>query len=359
MKCDSVYVTFDSIGLETGAGKVCYHEVEALKRATNLKTVISKQDISKRIDQHYPFNPFLYDYFAADLLSGPVDIAHLSCSPGMAILNKLRPKRCLVNVVAHDLKISIEEHERIMGAPYPFVHNTDPYLHRALLKHAEKADVVLTPSEGSARWIRENIKVKRIEVIPHGCDLPGKVEPIPENFKAGYLGVWGPDKGLVYLLMAWDDLNYKDAEFVFAGDCGGSLKAIIPSLTENNPTYRILGRVADISTFFNSISVYVQPSVTEGWGITVGEAMAHARPVIVSEGAGSSDMVEEGKEGFVVPIRDPKAIAEKINYFKKHPKEMRKMGENARVKAEKYSWMKVEEIYGELYRELGSEWSSS
>lgn len=348
----SIYVTFDRIGKNLGAGEICLHEIEALKRATDLKKVISREDIDERIGKHYPFTPFTYDYFAADLAE-PADIAHLSCSPGMALLNKIRPEKSLVNIVAHNLKLSIEEHERIYGkGTYPFVHNTDPYLHKALLKHAERADVVITPSEGSEKWIRKNINPKRVEVIPHGCDLPEKVEPIPNEFKAGYLGAWGPDKGITYLLMAWDHLNYKDAEFIFAGDCGELLKSIIPSLTRNNPRYRLQGRVPDVSTFYNSISVLVHSSVTEGFGMTVLEAMAHGRPVVVTEGTGSSYLVEDGKEGFVIPIRDPAAIAEKIDYLKRNPDQIKAMGQRARRKAERYSWGNVEGQYRELYSSL-------
>lgn len=347
----SIYITFDRVVMETGAGQVCFHEIEALKRVTDLETVISRKDIEERIGKYYPFNPFTYDYFAADLAKN-ADIAHLSCSPGIALLNKIRPKKSLVNIVAHDLKTSIEEHERITSTPYPFAHNVDPYLHKTLLKHAESADVVLTPSEGSAEWIRENIKAKRIEVVPHGTDIPGEIAPLPEEFKAGYLGVWGPDKGLIYLLLAWNHLDYNDTEFVFAGDCGEPLKAIIPGLLDTGATYRLLGRIPDTTPFFNSLSVYVQVSVSEGFGMPVLEAMAHGRPVVVTEGTGASYLVEDGKEGLVIPIRNPRAIADSLDYLKNHPEEALRMGERARKKAEAFTWDKIEGRYCEIYESL-------
>jgi len=347
----SIYVTFDNITQETGAGKVCHHEIEALKRVTELETVISRKDIDERIGKYYPFNPFTYDYFAADLAKH-ADLAHLSCSPGIALLNKIKPKKTLVNIVAHDLATSIEEHGRIMGTTYPFAHNTDPYLHKTLLKHAALADVVLTPSEGSARWIKENIEAKRIEVVPHGCDLPENVAPIPEEFKAGYLGVWGPDKGLIYLILAWNSLNYKNVEFVFAGDCGESLAIMMPGLIDTGSRYKILGRVPDTTPFYDSLSVYVQVSVTEGFGMPVLEAMAHGRPVIVTEGTGASFLVEDGEDGLVIPIRNPRAIADSLDYLKNHPEEAVRMGDRARKKAEAFTWDKIERRYSEIYESL-------
>ena len=346
----SIYVTFDTNNSETGAGQVCFHEMEALGRVTNMNQIITKHQISPLIDQHYSFNPFLYDYFAAQLINKKADIAHLSCSPANAILERLQPTKYLVNIVAHELKTSIDEHERLYGqGSYPFAHNTDPYLHKILLKHAEKADVVLTPSKGSAKWIKKNINPKRIEVIPHGCNLPSKIEPLPERFRAGYIGAFGPDKGLVYLISAWNNRKYRDVELALAGDCAPALNQLIPTLNTNNAIFKVLGRVPSVTDFYNSLSVYIQPSVTEGFGMPVLEAMAHGRPVIVSEGAGASDLVEDDKEGFVVPIRSAKAIAEKIQYFVENFEEIKIWGDRARKKAEQYTWDKVEKMYESVY----------
>ena len=349
---DSIYVTFDQITQGTGAGEVCLHEKEALSRATSLATVVSRDDIAPYVDQHYGFNPFLYDYFAAQLVPSGIDIAHLSCSPGVAILEKAKPKKALVNVVAHDLAVSIEEHKRIFRGGYPFPHNTDPLLHKALLRHAERAEAVLTPSTVSEDWIQRNIRPKRIVVIPHGCCIPNDVPDYPDEFKAGYLGVFGPDKGLIYLVMAWDHLCMEDSEFLYAGNCCETLSTLIPSVIRNKSRFRLLGRVDNPGDLYSQISVYVQPSVTEGFGIPVLEAMSHGRPVIVTEGVGAKDIVVDGEQGFVVPIRDPGAIAEKLQYFKDNPDEVRRMGRNARRASMGYSWDRVEERYGDLYESL-------
>lgn len=71
--------------------------------------------------------------------------------------------------------------------------------------------------------------------------------------------------------------------------------------------------------------------------------------MIVSEGVGAKDMVEDGRDGFIVPIRDPDAIIEKLQYFMDNPLEVRRMGHNARITAEKYSWSKIEKMYEALF----------
>lgn len=92
---------------------------------------------------------------------------------------------------------------------------------------------------------------------------------------------------------------------------------------------------------------------TEGFAVhNCLEAMAHGRPVIVSEGAGASELVHDGKDGFVVPIRDEKAITRKLTWFYDNPNEIKKMGEEARKTAEKYTWDAIKKQYVEIYKEL-------
>jgi glycosyltransferase involved in cell wall biosynthesis len=364
----SLYVTFDVLDPDSGAGKVCIHEITALAKATQLKGILCRADPQKtretlgwpvrtvNLEKAYPFNPFLYDYFNAEQLDGTCELMHLSCSPGNALLAKVRPKHYVTNIVAHDLRISIEEHERITGTPYPFLHNTDPVLHETLIKHARKADIVFTPSHASEKWIKENIAPKRIEVIPHGCDWPENIPPLPSPFHSaglslGYMGAHGPDKGLLYLLMAWNKLAYKDAELVLAGPCTQSLGPMIKEFCPNG-IIRSLGWVAKPVDFFKEVNVCVVPSVTEGFGLLGLEAMAHGRSAIVSTGAGCADIVTDHKDGILVPPRSAKAIADAIASYISEPKQMFRMGKAARTKAKRYTWSKVEQIYERVYKEL-------
>lgn len=356
----ATYCTFDNITLNTGAGKVCYHEVKALSKVMEIKQIICRdcdindlEHVKIEVDKWYPFNPFLFDYFAS-LKVDKTDFLHLNCSPGIAVLERAKPDKYVVNIAAHNLQLSIEEHERLFGkGSYPFIHNTEPYLHKVLLQHAKEANRIITPSKASKQWILENVVTdeSRVVVIPHGCDLPKEVKPYPRDFRVGYLGVFGPDKGLIYLLMAWNHMLTKEATLVFAGSCQEVL-TYAQMIVRNGPPIVYKGYVPTPSDLFNDISVYVQPSVTEGFGIPVLEAMAHARPVIVSSGAGASDLVTDGKEGFVVPPRNPKAIRDRIQYFLDNPSEIERMGKNAEMTAKQYTWDKIEEMYVKLYQEV-------
>ena len=353
---NSVYVTFDNIDFNTGAGKVCLHETRALAAVTDLKMTIERRDIYEA--SKYAFNPFLYDYFTAwqlqNRLSSPVDLLHLSCSPGTDIVRSVKPRKYCVNIVAHDLANSIREHEKYYGeGSYPFIHNTDPHLHSLLLAHAVVADGILTPSSASAAWIKQHIRESRVYVIPHGVDLPAETWPLPPSFTAGYLGAYGPDKGLPYMLLAWKHFNR--GKLLMAGTCCQAFDGTDKDgwrWIQGVPNYSLMGWVKEISEFYRNISVYIQPSVTEGFGIEVLEAMAYGRPVIVTSGVGAADCVTDGVNGFIVPSRDPQAILEKLNWLYDNPLAIREMGHDARERARDFTWDKIEDKYKEFYTEL-------
>jgi glycosyltransferase involved in cell wall biosynthesis len=346
---DAAYVTFDKIDINNGAGLVCTHEIKALSSVSETPLRIISQDTLLHVLQIYGYQPFLLDYFAAKHLpvSG-VDLLHLSCSPGRSILDTCKPKHYVVNIVAHDLSVSIEEHEMYYGiGSYPFKHNTDPYLHGALLEHALNADYIITPSQSAKRWIEKNIRTYNIEVIHHGCDIPLCPRAIPTNFTIGYLGAFGPDKGLPYLYMGWKEYDTDNVTLLFGGNCD-------KFVTPNFPGAKTTGWVQDVKDFYSLTSVYVQPSVTEGFGIEILEAMAYGIPVIATTGTAGPDIITNGVDGFIVPPRDPLAIKDKIQYFAEHPYEVQEMGARARETAKKYTWDIVEQKYRALYRRISS-----
>jgi alpha-maltose-1-phosphate synthase len=97
----------------------------------------------------------------------------------------------------------------------------------------------------------------------------------------------------------------------------------------------------------------VFPSLTEGFGRVTLEAMACGIPVITTENA--RGIVEDGKTGFVVPIRDAKALAEKIQYLYDNREIASEMGRQARLAVEKKKPFgeAVYEIYQEILKREG------
>jgi glycosyltransferase involved in cell wall biosynthesis len=88
---------------------------------------------------------------------------------------------------------------------------------------------------------------------------------------------------------------------------------------------------------FRQSDVFVFPTLIEGMPLTVLEAMASGLPVITTS-HGPGDLVRDGVDGFIVPIRDHRAIVEKLAYLRENPDRRLEMGKNARLRALDYTW---------------------
>jgi len=362
---NSIFITNSGIDMATGGGNISYNIYLTLKENTDLISVLGSYssmhienfNVINPLFYQQPFSPFLYDYFALlNLINeiDSIDLAFFYAAPFSLTAEYLKRKypkcKIIVDLAPHNIEISMEEHLKLVGQ-YPYPHFTDKSLWKLYTGHIRIANRVIVHSNSSAEYIRKECNLKEMPVvIPHGCNLPETVAPIPEKFVVGALNVAGIDKGLIYSLLAWKQLNPKLSWFYVAGDGTEQWQNFINQ--QQIPNVRVFGRVDNVSDFYNKLSVGLFTSVTEGFGICILETMAHGRPVIVAEGAGASEIVEDGKEGFVIPIRDVNAIVEKIRYFRENPDEIKRMGRNAREKAKRYTWDKIREEYRRIINEI-------
>jgi glycosyltransferase involved in cell wall biosynthesis len=91
----------------------------------------------------------------------------------------------------------------------------------------------------------------------------------------------------------------------------------------------------ELATWMRRASVFVLPSVSEGLGRVVFEAMASGTPVIGSRVGGIPDMVNDGVTGFLVPPGNEEALAEKLRWILEHSEEAKVMGQRSRAMAER------------------------
>jgi glycosyltransferase involved in cell wall biosynthesis len=100
---------------------------------------------------------------------------------------------------------------------------------------------------------------------------------------------------------------------------------------------------ADVLRLMQTCDVLVLPSIVEGRALVQQEAMACGLPIIATKNAGGDDLIEEGRTSFLVPIRSPAAIAEKINWFLANRSRLSEMGTAAQARAREFTW----HAYGE------------
>jgi glycosyltransferase involved in cell wall biosynthesis len=290
----NIYVTADRIGNGTGGGTVTYHEAEALKSIDRDCIVLSGTDT--RPASVWEFDAEVCRHVAS--LPERPRLAHFYAGTFPTTVEYLKSVGCIVTytAAAHDVDISRREHEAL-GLPYDYPHLTDSEQRQRYLYGYLNADHLIVPSTHSRDVMRGFGATMPIEVIPHGTDLlTCEFKPYPDKFTVGYLGAIGPDKGLIYLLQAWKKLNYTDAELLIAGPQSNHPWLMQLIQQHGNPkTTRTLGWVDNVSDFYNCISVYVQPSCSEGFGLEVIEALNHGRSVLASRTCGASDHVIESR----------------------------------------------------------------
>lgn len=206
-------------------------------------------------------------------------------------------------------------------------------------------------------YVNSGFPAERIFIATPDIDLKRfnqkKAELKNNTFKAVYVAYTAPLKGLHYLLDAWNDLNLPNAELTIVGgysDTPKELEKRYDKIIAENPSIKKVGSSQSPELYYQDASVFVFPSLTEGFGRVTLEAMASGLPVITTENA--KGIVEDGKTGFVVPIRDTIAIREKIKFFYDNRDIAEQMGKDARKAAEnKKSFGKsVFEIYQEIMR---------
>lgn len=99
---------------------------------------------------------------------------------------------------------------------------------------------------------------------------------------------------------------------------------------------------SDVRPYYSKCSVYVLPSYREGTPRTVLEAMAMGRPIITTDTHGCRETAVHGKNGFLVPIKDIEALAEKMMWFVNNPQVISIMGEESiKLVQEKFDVKKV------------------
>jgi glycosyltransferase involved in cell wall biosynthesis len=374
---NSIFIT-TNLSKNTGGGNVSLHELNTLIKSTNVKLVLADHEDSYPIpvksirptDHKLPQNEFLWDYLACEKIDpiireNNIDIVFINGNPfgktvnhiiNYHIANNRKKPKIIVSVPAHDLEESIREHDKLYEKKYHEVypHMVDPFLWSMQTEHIKKADIIVCPSKYSVEALRKLslIKDQDVKIIPHGVDLPSQenIRPIPEEFRVGYAGSCLSDKGIIYGIQAWNNLAYKEGLFLYAGHHESIFRDYIFRVQpQNGAKYVILGFMPNIRELYNNISAYIQPSVAEGFGLEILEAMSYGRPIICSDGAGVSELITDGVEGFTFPKRDVNKLMELINYFRNNPSEIKKFGTNARKKAGQYKLDIVEKHYSKLF----------
>ncbi|MEA5448118.1 glycosyltransferase family 4 protein [Leptolyngbya sp. CCNP1308] len=215
------------------------------------------------------------------------------------------------------------------------------------------ADHIFVPSTTTRQSLLDaGIASERISVVPYGAPID-YFKPQPKRdkkFRALFVGRVGPRKGVHYLLEAWKKLRLNDSELKLVGIDEFPLGWLRSHQDYIN--YQTSVPHASLNQYYCSANIFVFPSLVEGFGLVQLEAMACGIPVITTPNAAGLDLITEGVDGFIVPIRDSNTLQEKLAWCHQHPKELAKMGLAARKKAEAFTWIAYQQKLTDKIKKL-------
>lgn len=200
----------------------------------------------------------------------------------------------------------------------------------------ELVDLILVPSEFTRNAVLKlGASETKVIQVPYGLDFSHfEGEPKPEAGRVFFAGKVGLLKGSHYLAEAYRILRNRGRNYQFR--VAGSITSALRDMPLfEGPTY--LGQIprASIGDEFRRADVFVLPTLSDSFSLAHLEAMCYGVPVITTTNCGS--VVTEGVEGHIVPIRDARALADRIEEVVENRELRDRMSIAARVTAEKHS----------------------
>lgn len=195
------------------------------------------------------------------------------------------------------------------------------------------ADAITVASTFSRRsFIEQGVPAEKIHSIPYGVRLENfaKVaDPVPDTFEVLFVGAVSLRKGLPYLLQAFARIQHPSKRLRIAGQVPNWMKPIFASLPQEHVEF--LGSVpqTELPRIMSTSHVLVLPSIEDGFGMVMGQAMACGCPVLSSTNTGGEDLYTDSVEGFIVPIRDVDAMADRMQRLADDPALQKHMSEAA------------------------------
>jgi starch synthase len=198
-----------------------------------------------------------------------------------------------------------------------------------------EANIVTVPSLFAFRsFVEQGIPTEKLRLLPYGVNVSRfqKVaEPTESQFDILYVGAMSLRKGIQYLVQAYKKIKHPNKSLTFVGAPSRELIKMLKMRNLWPEDTKVLGHVpqAELKNIMSRSSVLVLPSIEDGFGMVMAQAMACGSPVIASSNTGGEDLFKDGEEGYIVPIRDVDALAERLQQFADKPELRVIMGKRA------------------------------
>lgn len=205
-----------------------------------------------------------------------------------------------------------EEHENL-NIPWQPFHKKDK---ERRLKEYDAADYILLPSEFVKQsFLAKGFPEEKLLKVPYGFTIPVQRGSSHirghATFNVLYVGSISVRKGIRYLIAAFKRLEIPDKKLTIVGPAE-QISGIEGIEITDDIVFAGVLKGAALEKVYQQADVFCLPTIEDGYGLVLGEALSYGLPLITTTNSGGIDLISEGVEGFIVPIRDSLAIYEKL-----------------------------------------------
>ena len=320
------------------------------------------QELLRGLAALYPEDEFLHCYrpkqwrkrqlphlpnVHARLLQWPFPITSPALRPALKQRVDRRPAPAVVSTF-HDLFV--------MTAEYSTREFRARFTEQAK-RAAENSDLIIAVSQYTANQIHEllNVPPSRIRVAPHGVHQLSLDLPVQRENVILFVGTLQLRKNVIRLVEAFERAYFPDWKLILAGAPGGYGGSEIAEQIKNS-RYRdkieITGYVTreELERLYGQASIFAFPSLDEGFGIPVLEAMAHGVPVLTSNRPALAEIA--GDAAILVDPLEIDAIAGQLTNLMQNSQLREQLQKKGMIQARQFTWARtVHETYA-IYKEL-------
>jgi glycosyltransferase involved in cell wall biosynthesis len=192
------------------------------------------------------------------------------------------------------------------------------------LAEYEEADIILVPSAYSRATFSTGLQSKTLVaplfgrvpmtqvIITSAAASFSSAQPREEKggpFTFGTVGGQPLRKGFLYLLRAWKQLQLPNARLLLRTDAPLDRSPVLRGLLRELPNVEIVPYAEDMSDFYRRCDAFVFPTVDDGFGMALLEAMAHGLPAITTTHCGAAELFTPDQDLIVVPAQDVEHLA--------------------------------------------------
>lgn len=230
-------------------------------------------------------------------------------------------------------------------------------LDEVLLKRSEReilgADYYIVASEFSRKSLQrcgvEDSKIYSVRYgVQNDCFVPG-INRAGDVLHCVFTGGTKQFKGLSYLLDAFSKMEELPVDLTIIGE--NKLSEFEMSKYKN-VVFTGVVMPEEVSLILQKSDFMVFPSLGDGFGLSVTEALASGCPVICSDSTGASDIIEDYWNGFIIPTHNSEMIIRYVKYFIDNREKLKEMQKNARTSVKTLSWDKYYYNIGTTVRDI-------